>query len=221
MEHLRCLIRCTYIRALSNIMMIQISIMHTAVALDASTDSTDGMILTSAFIGEARTGGGIIIIGTIHGSTDIIHRCTVMGGTHSPYYYGWNGWYGWRPSYYYSYSRPTGTTNHSTGAWHSSGRRNSGFSGYRGSLSSTSGSFGNRNNSTSRPNSNTNNRYTFGGQRRTTNTNTVSRPASRPQTSSPSINRGSFGGSRGGGSFGGGSFGGGGRSGGGSFGGRG
>lgn len=141
-------------------------------------------------------------------------------GWYSPYYYGWNGWYGWRPSYYYSYSRPTSTTNHSTGAWHSSGRRNSGFSGYRGSLSSTSGSFGNRNNSTSRPNSNTNNRYTFGGQRRTTNTNTVSRPASRPQTSSPSINRGSFGGSRGGGSFGGGSFGGGGRSGGGSFGGR-
>ena len=51
--------------------MIQISIMHTAVALDASTDSTDGMILTSAFIGEARTGGGIIIIGTILGSIAI------------------------------------------------------------------------------------------------------------------------------------------------------
>lgn len=82
MEHRKSLIRCTYIRALSNIMMIQISIMHTAVALDASTDSTDGMILTSAFIGEVRTGGDIIIIGTIHGSTDIIHRGTGMDGTH-------------------------------------------------------------------------------------------------------------------------------------------
>lgn len=48
-------------------------------------------------------------------------------GWHSPYYYGWHGWHGWRPSYYYSYSRPTGTTNHSTGSWHSSGRRTSGF----------------------------------------------------------------------------------------------
>lgn len=141
-------------------------------------------------------------------------------GWYSPYYYGWNGWYGWRPSYYYSYSGPTGTTNHSTGKWHSSGRRTTGFSGYRGSGNGTSGSFGNRYNSYNKNNNSTTNRYKFGGQRRTTNTNTVSRPVYRPQPTSPSISRGSFGGSRGGGSFGGGSFGGGGRSGGGSFGGR-
>lgn len=140
-------------------------------------------------------------------------------GWHSPYYYGWHGWHGWRPSYYYSYSRPTGTTNHSTGSWHSSGRRTSGFSGYRGSYRNTSSSFGNRNNGYRRPSGNTNSRFGFGGQRRTNNSSTVSRPASRPQSTPSSVTRGSFGGSRGGGSFGG-SRGGGGRSGGGGFGGR-
>lgn len=120
-----------------------------------------------------------------------------------PHYHGWGGWY---PSYYYSYSRPTGTTNHSRGTY-LTGSRTTGFSGYRGSSDKSYGSFGNRNNSSynnnnySQQNNNTTRKYNFGGQRQNNN-NSVSRPATRP--AQPSIGTGSFGGGRsGGGSFGG------------------
>lgn len=143
------------------------------------------------------------------------------------YYRGWydpwySGYYGY-PYYgggYVSYSRPTGTRNHSFGNGVNSGSFAQGTFG--GSRTTGSRSFNNSNN---RSFGSQNNSSRFGGSRtidNQNNTRTFDNSRSIDRTPSPSYNSGSFGG---GGSFGGsrsGGFGGGGGGGhtGGSFGGR-
>lgn len=62
-------------------MTIPISIIPTAAISDGSTDSTDGTILTSVFIGEDLTGGDMIITGTTRCITAITLRGTGTDGT--------------------------------------------------------------------------------------------------------------------------------------------
>ena len=62
-------------------MTIPISIIPTAAISDGSTDSTDGTILTSVFIGEDLTGGDMIITGTPRCITAITLRGTGTDGT--------------------------------------------------------------------------------------------------------------------------------------------
>lgn len=125
-----------------------------------------------------------------------------------PHYYGWAGWY---PSYYRSYSGPTGTMNHSRGMLVSNGRQY-GFGGQRGTGNRYTGGIGNNNNGfgnrsdrydNSQKNTDSNSRsYNFGGKRQQDNRNNISRPTRQPQ-SRPSFGGGSFGGGRSNGSFGG------------------
>lgn len=62
-------------------MMIPISIIPTAAISDASTDSTDGTILTSVLIGEDLTGGDMIITGMTRCITAITLRGIGTDGT--------------------------------------------------------------------------------------------------------------------------------------------